>query len=500
MDASRPLPIRRARITLTYDADGRVNKIAKGTLNLLSSIAYMPFGQVSGWTEGSGATYARTIDQDGRISVITISGTSGVPASTTLTYTLDNSNRVTNLAETGLTAKTFGYDYINRLTSFNPGTSISYSYDASSNRTAAGSTTYTMSTTSNRLASLSTGTTYSYDADGHMTGDGTHTWTYDQRGRLTSSTTGGVTTTYGVNGLGQRVTKAGSGVPSGGTNEFVYDGAGHLIGEYGSTGTIIEETVYLGDMPVAVMTSGGNYQVDPDNINAPHIITNQTGNRVWFWDHLDFGNNAPNQNPSGLGVFPYNLRFPGQYADAETGLNYNMFRDYNPTLGRYVESDPIGLAAGINTYGYVGGNPVTNTDPLGLVTVQVLYKPTPWYARLGYPDSYHAYIVVTDNAGNGQQTYFRAGPAFEGYWQLYAQHGEYKKGSPDWAPGACSQTVLSNDAPAQPYIDALTNYSNAVDNTLVFYNAQNTSNSFVSHALPAVGLPLPTPPVSVPGW
>ncbi|MGB9154819.1 MAG: DUF6531 domain-containing protein, partial [Alphaproteobacteria bacterium] len=59
-------------ITLTYDADGRVNKIAKGTLNLLSSIAYMPFGQVSGWTEGSGATYARTIDQDGRISVITI--------------------------------------------------------------------------------------------------------------------------------------------------------------------------------------------------------------------------------------------------------------------------------------------------------------------------------------------------------------------------------------------------------------------------------------------
>ena len=313
----------------------------------------------------TGTTYARTIDQDGRISVITISGTSGVPASTTLTYTLDNSNRVTNLAETGLTAKTFGYDYINRLTSFNPGTSISYSYDASSNRTAAGSTTYTMSTTSNRLASLSTGTTYSYDADGHMTGDGTHTWTYDQRGRLTSSTTGGVTTTYGVNGLGQRVTKAGSGVPSGGTNEFVYDGAGHLIGEYGSTGTIIEETVYLGDMPVAVMTSGGNYQVDPDNINAPHIITNQTGNRVWFWDHLDFGNNAPNQNPSGLGVFPYNLRFPGQYADAETGLNYNMFRDYNPTLGRYIQSDPIGLAAGVNTYGYVMGNPVTNVDPTG---------------------------------------------------------------------------------------------------------------------------------------
>ncbi len=82
--------------------------------------------------------------------------------------------------------------------------------------------------------------------------------------------------------------------------------------------------------------------------------------------------NPPNENPSGQGTFTNNLRFPGQYYDVETGLNQNINRDYDPNTGRYVESDPIGLAGGtFSTYTYVNGNPLSWSDPLGLATLVI---------------------------------------------------------------------------------------------------------------------------------
>ena len=112
------------------------------------------------------------------------------------------------------------------------------------------------------------------------------------------------------------------------------------------------------------------YQVYPDHLGTPRAVVDPSvAQPVWQWHNIDpFGGNLPNENPAGLGTFKYSLRFPGQYYDAETGLHYNYFRDYDPATGRYVESDPIGLAGGVNTYAYVLNAPISNRDLLGLAT------------------------------------------------------------------------------------------------------------------------------------
>jgi RHS repeat-associated protein len=142
-----------------------------------------------------------------------------------------------------------------------------------------------------------------------------------------------------------------------------------LVGEYDQTGALQQEHIWLGDQPVAVANSAqALFHVLSDHLNTPRQIVNTSGVVRWQWDSTDpFGNNAPNPNPTGTAAnFTYNLRFPGQYYDGETGLFYNYYRTYDPKTGRYTQSDPIGLKGGLNTFGYVGGNPLRFADPLGL--------------------------------------------------------------------------------------------------------------------------------------
>jgi RHS repeat-associated protein len=96
-------------------------------------------------------------------------------------------------------------------------------------------------------------------------------------------------------------------------------------------------------------------------IKTLQVITDANQQVVWMGDYEPFGKLAANQTNS-IELFS---RFPGQYLDSETGLYYNYFRDYDPSIGRYIESDPIGLDGGINTYGYAYQNPVTHYDPDG---------------------------------------------------------------------------------------------------------------------------------------
>jgi RHS repeat-associated protein len=150
----------------------------------------------------------------------------------------------------------------------------------------------------------------------------------------------------------------------------VYDADEHLIAEVDGTGTTLVEYIWLGDTPVAVLRNGVLYYVYTDHLNTPRAVTDTANTMRWTWHSEPFGSSLPNENPSGVAPFKLNLRFPGQYYDVESGLHYNYFRDYDPQTGRYVQSDPIGLAGGYNTYVYAHGGPLNEIDPSGLFTVR----------------------------------------------------------------------------------------------------------------------------------
>jgi len=138
---------------------------------------------------------------------------------------------------------------------------------------------------------------------------------------------------------------------------------------------LIEETVWLGDIPVATLRPTGAsvsiYYVHSDQLNTPRQVTRPSDNaQMWTWFSDPFGTDAANANPTGAGAFAYTLRLPGQVFDWQAGLPQNGSGDYDPATGRYVQSDPVGLGSGINTYAYAAGNPIGLIDITGLAACE----------------------------------------------------------------------------------------------------------------------------------
>jgi RHS repeat-associated protein len=159
---------------------------------------------------------------------------------------------------------------------------------------------------------------------------------------------------------------------------YLYDAAGELVMEsHGVTGEVLKHYIRVGGQLLAILSQGRNatgqptaaslYYVHSDHLGTPQALTDQSGQVVWSIAYDPFGQATVNEDPDGDGTsIEFNLRFPGQYYDKYSGVNYNYYRDYDPSTGRYIQSDPIGLAGGLNTYGYVGGNPINYYDPFGL--------------------------------------------------------------------------------------------------------------------------------------
>jgi RHS repeat-associated protein/uncharacterized repeat protein (TIGR02543 family) len=394
----------------------RLETITVNGQPLITQIFYEPDGQIGGWTWSNGTTSERQYDLAGRPIAISLGFDvqSLLPDTRNVSY--DAAGRITGISDDIAASldQAYTYDGLDRLTHHQQGaftfSNFDYTYDLSGNRTAKNQNTTaetdSIDSGSNRLLQKSGTQTvnYSYDPAGNLLSDGTLSYGYNGPGRRSSATASNLNATYRYNALGQRVSKSVNGT----TILFVYDPQGRLAGEYDDSGQLIQEIVWLGDWPVAVLKptlpAGATIDiayVHADHLGTPRKITRPADNKVlWTWESEAFGNNLPDQNPSGLGTFVFNLRFPGQYYDAETGLFYNGFRDYDPGTGRYTESDPIGLAGGINTYAYVNGNPVNLIDPDGLSPKSDFFK---WGIKKVFDGCKWVYKKVASKADDAAQ-------------------------------------------------------------------------------------------------
>ncbi|EMH0374239.1 RHS repeat protein, partial [Pseudomonas aeruginosa] len=345
---------------------------------LVGQIAYLPFGPLQRLTWGNGIALSREYDQDYQLLRQKVGPWQS-------DYQHDANGNIQQHRHSLWGTLDYQYDPLDRLTEERGVQGgRSYAYDAVGNRTqrsdnpasggTASSQDYQYAPDSNRLTAIGAQAVTS-DAAGNLTQDrAARKLAYDAQGRLQSvSLDGQQVAEYRYNALGQRIVKL---TPESITT-YLYGPDGQLLGEaeHDGSGRKLRAQYYLwlDSLPLATIDADYDAQgkvgnptllyLHGDHLDTPRLATDASGQIAWQWQSDAFGRGEALSQ----GSTQVNLRFPGQYYDAESGLHYNYFRDYDPETGRYVESDPIGLGGGLNTYGYVEANPVLRTDSLGLM-------------------------------------------------------------------------------------------------------------------------------------
>jgi len=192
------------------------------------------------------------------------------------------------------------------------------------------------------------------DAAGNTTSIGSKTFAYNDANRMSAvKQDAAVVESYGYNHRGERVLRAPA---SGDAQITVYDEAGQWVGNYSTTGQAQQQAIWLDNYPVALIQTPASgvpelAYIQPDHLGTPRVVIDPLRDvAIWEWSNKSevFGDQVPANDPDGDGVlFDLALRFPGQQATNASGLFYNYQREYEPAVGRYSQSDPIGLEGGL---------------------------------------------------------------------------------------------------------------------------------------------------------
>jgi len=376
-------------VNYTRDAIGRIADVSTVFVGITTPVTrartYRADGLLTSQTLGNGLAESRVYDLQGRLTQQTL----GNLLNQVYMYD-DNGNLLESM--NNILQADFTYDSLDRLTDdVSTLGNYSYGYDPNGNRISRKkfrvTIPYSYDPQSNRLLEIK-GIAVHLDATGNTLSDrgSKRSFEYNQAGRLTKFyKKGQLKATYVYNTQGQRTRKVK--LTKNGSTTFVYhyDLNGNIISEY-KDGKPIRDYVWVNSEPV--------YQVEikqkrnnriivknhtwftTDQLSTPRVGTDESQTKVWAWTSTGFGIGKPNKDPDGNGKKRnVQLRFPGQFLDVESGLYYNHHRYYDPSIGRYITSDPIGLVGGLNSYGYVDGNPLHWVDPSGLFSIS---DPSTW--------------------------------------------------------------------------------------------------------------------------
>ena len=387
-------------ITLTRATDGLVTGVTtkatplSSTETLASTVTYKPFGPLASLTYGNALALTQTYDQNYWLSRTEVKA-SGVTR-LDLNFGRNANGQITGVTDNNASGRgaTFGYTDAGRLTTaVGSWGDHTYTYDAAGNRTGksvlVGASTVqenlVLASISNRVNSTQQagGTairTLTWRSGGDMSqavfaSGGAYDYQYNARKRLNLVKLGGVNRAqYGYDFRGLRVWRTVLTPTPARTSHYIFDAQGHLLAEHdGATGAVIREFVWLDDKPLAVIESSTGtattYFIHTGQMDEPLVMTDATKADVWDAFVEPFG------QAQVFSIVPVDLglRLPGQWEEAETGgLFQNWNRNYDPSLGRYVESDPIGLGGGQNVYAYVDGDPLNSRDHAGTGPVGAL--------------------------------------------------------------------------------------------------------------------------------